>query len=114
MAQEFDNDGMPKPPFDYPPLTRKEIIMLDLNDKWEEGNAEKIIALVLELKDMPDMKLVSNSDEKDNIVRQHVQAAKSMIGQSLNDDFNFWSSTAHNKQRSAIYGAHKHLEEALK
>jgi hypothetical protein len=31
------------------PLTRKEIIMLDLNDKWEEGNAEKIIELVHEL-----------------------------------------------------------------
>ena len=31
------------------PLTRREIIMLDLNDKWEEGNADKIISLVQEL-----------------------------------------------------------------
>jgi|LakMenEpi03Aug12_release.lakeMendotaPanAssembly.Ray.scaffolds.fasta_scaffold5825599_1 hypothetical protein len=31
------------------PITRREIIMLDLNDKWEADNADKIIALVQEL-----------------------------------------------------------------
>lgn len=31
------------------PLTRREIIMLDLNDKWEADSADKIISLVQEL-----------------------------------------------------------------